>query len=180
MNKVVTLSHGRAFEMEIFGVTEGSFGDLGAFIRHKYMDFDSSIQQIIEYNWAMYADALESGEGLVYNPLNPHVGKSHLLWESVKNGLGSKVGVRGNLPLNLYIAIGRNALDYHHGVDAFFWWQGVYATIDVSVRIKDSRELKADFLFLPKDLERSRLLNFGKNVASLLIEREMGVEACGV
>jgi hypothetical protein len=59
-----------------------------------------------------------------------------------------------------------------HGVDAFFWWDGTFVTIDVSMMPKDTLGcLRADFVLTPKDLEPEALLAFGKKVAMLLKDR---------
>lgn len=177
MSRSKTLPPGRAFEKKIFGVTEGFGADLGLFTRPDYFDFKSSLEQVIEANWAMFAESWERGENIFHNPTKPGMGRTHSLWEAVKNWLPSRLDGQSNLPLNLYVALGRNSLDHHHGVDAFFWWQGVYATIDASTRRKKEL-LKADFLFTPKDLQHDRLLAFGKKVAELLIERNSELGKC--
>jgi hypothetical protein len=74
--------------------------------------------------------------------------------------------------LNLYVAVSeRSALDWMHGVDAFFWWQDVYVTFDISLKPVEAKNLKADFLVNPEDFEPSRLDSLGKQIAWLLKER---------
>lgn len=169
MGALKILPPGRAFEMEIFGITEDVER---AFRRPSRRDIDSSIQNIIEYNLAMYAEALERGSEYCHNPAKPEMGKTNLLWQAVKQYLPSRTERGNKTPLNLYVAIGRTSLDWQHGVDAFFWWQGVYVTIDASLRMKQGPELKADFVLNPKDLEPQNLSVWGKQVAELLIERK--------
>ena len=163
---------GRDFEREMLG-KEGFLDDLGPLSVPDYLDFDSSLNQVVESNWAKFAHSLEKGEVYCHNPASPRMGKTHSLWAAVKNWLPGAVNGESHLPLNLYISVGRNALDYWHGVDVFFWWQGEYVTIDFATHDKRKKgTLKADFVFTPRDLEHSRLLYFGKQVAKLLLERK--------
>ncbi|MBA3733396.1 hypothetical protein H0W91_03410 [Patescibacteria group bacterium] len=173
MNFSSALPHGRAFEKEIFGITEGYGENLGFFRPPDKRDFFESLQDVITINWAMFAEAEEKGLAHCHNPSNPRMGRTHDLWASVKNYL-PPCRRRQCIPLDFHVAIGRNSLDYHHGVDAFFWWQGAYVTIDVSLRGKDLLgTLKADILFTPKDLRPLRLQDFGKAVAKILVERSL-------
>jgi hypothetical protein len=186
--KSVKLSPGRLFEEEVFGVTERV--EL-PFRRPARRSKNSSIQLIIKNNWAEYAESLEKGSEYCHNPARPRMAKTGLLWEAVKNYLPQNIeGDR--VPLNLYIAIGRTTLDWQYGVDAFFWWGGVYVTFDASMmekvrklsfedlkpktlaswgEKKKVRKLSSDFVLTPKDLTPKTLASWGKKVAELLKER---------
>ena len=169
---------GESFENKIFG-EEDSSPNLGPYSAPDYLDFPRSLQQIIERNWSRLEYSITKGEGYFHNPIRPTMGKTHDLWSAVKNYLPNR-GVRPPLPLNLYVSRGRNSLDYWHGVDLFFWWNGEYVTVDLATKNKPRenhtkerrRVLKSDFIFIPEDLEHNRLLFFGKQVANLLVERE--------
>ena len=160
-------SLGRAFEERILGVREDN-------TKPKYhlgkYDIDKSLQHVIWENWASFAEAVEKGFEQFHNPEDPRMGETHLLWRMVKRHLPRHV-VKSRVPLNLYVAVGKNALDWRHGVDAFFWWQGACVTIDISMLPAEFKNLKADVLFNPEDMEEERLFVFGKKVADLLKER---------
>jgi hypothetical protein len=167
------LPPGRAFEEEVFGVTEENIEFAVRYPRR--IGIHASLQRVIQDNWTMYAEAVEKNSAYCHDPINPQMGKTHLLWVAVKDNLPRRINGHSALPLNLYIAVGRNSLDWRHGIDAFFWWQGVYVTIDVSLRPKSEEELKADFLVMPEDLEPEQLQNLGKKIAELLKERNFGL-----
>ena len=161
-----TLRHGRAFEKELFGVTEEEdFIDPN--LKPSSRSYERSLKVIIDQVWAEYAEATCKGLD-AYDPTNPIVGKTPLIFRAVKKHLPRRVNGRSSFPLNMFIAVGRTSLDWQHGVDAFFVWEGVIVTFDASTRVKDPVKLKADFLFLPSDLGREKLDKFGKNVADLL------------
>lgn len=68
--------------------------------------------------------------------------------------------------LKLYSAVG-HCLDYFHGIDAFFEWQGHTATLDLSTTRKE--RFKADFVFTPKHVEnQGALQELAKQVARRL------------
>ena len=162
---------GRDFETKVFGVDK--FGpNLGLKSSPDYLNFDDSLKQIIDSNWAMYAHSLEKGEPYCHNPIRPRMGLTHQIWAAVKNWLPKRV--EGEvLPLNLYISVGRNSLDFYHGVDAFFWWNWARVTVDVSYRPKGLVGLKADLGFSSEDLQDPKLLQFGRKVASLLVQKNL-------
>ena len=170
------LPNGRRFELEVLGYTDEG-GD-GFLTLPEFKNLEPSIQVVIDYNWAMYAEALEKGHEYYHNPLNPQMGKTHRIYAAVQSFLTRRVRGRDAFPLNLYLSHhGRTSLDWHCGVDVFFWWEGVYATIDLSLRSKAKEKkgklfLKADFLLSPKDLEPENLFYFAKNVAKLLKRRK--------
>ncbi len=167
--KTNTLPLGRAFEKEVFGITEE---DQEPFFRRPgRRGLNSSIQSVIQNNWASFAEALERGLDYCHNPTDPRMGKTHILWSAVKRYLPRRVSGHRSLHLNLYVAVGRNALDWQHGVDAFFWWENVYVTIDVSLIPKEGEELKADFVVNPEDLDGQRLSSLGREIGKLLKER---------
>ena len=167
------LTPGRAFEQEILGITDLG-NEAGFYTYPKLIELEHALRYVINHNWVTYADSLAKGHDFCHNPMSPKVGKTREIWEAVKDFLPGKVGeyTKVKVPLNLYIAIGMNSLDYRLGVDAFFWWQGVYATIDVTTsKGKHLRGFGADFLFTRKEVEPVRLREFGKEVAALLIKR---------
>lgn len=170
MENQKTLPQGREFERYVFGVTdEAPFipGDR----RPGKRSFKASFQRIIAENWADYAEAIEKGLQNPYNPSNPKVAMTGVIWSAVKRYLPRRVGGETSGPLNLYIAIGKTSFDWDYGVDAFFWWEGALVTIDASVYVKPDSKLKADFLLNPWDLDGDKLENFGRKVANLLKER---------
>lgn len=164
-------SQGRAFEERILGVREEN-------VKPKYRlgryNLNKSLQHVIRENWAAFAEAVEKGFEQFHNPENPQMGETHLLWSAVKRHLPSRVN-KQHVPLNLYVTVGKNALDWRHGVDAFFWWQGACVTIDISMLPAEHKNLKADVLFNPEDMEGERLFAFGKRVADLLKERSKAI-----
>ncbi|MSU45284.1 MAG: hypothetical protein EXS47_01490 [Candidatus Zambryskibacteria bacterium] len=170
------LPNGRKFELEVTGFTDE--GEGGFLTLPEFKNLEPSIQVVIDYNWAMYAEALEKGEEHYHNPINPQMGKTHQIYTAVQSFLSRRVRGRDAFPLNLYLSQhGRTSLDWHCGVDAFFMWEGVFATIDLSLRSKAKQKkgklfLKADFLLSPKDLELDNLFYFAKNVAKLLKRRK--------
>ncbi len=158
---------GREFEKKVFGhCWHGSFQ--GRNLRPDYLDLRQSMSRVVDLNWALYAEAIEKGDEKHHNPAKPSLGKTGVLWSAVSNFLP---GDKRQMPLNLYVSIGRNSLDHHHGVDAFFWWLGGYATIDVSTRRKGGRSLKADFVLVPGELRKPQIFSFGNRVARLLRDR---------
>ncbi|MEQ1561537.1 MAG: hypothetical protein ABL899_02325 [Nitrospira sp.] len=168
------LLSGRAFEEKVFGL-EGFWDKFGPYAEPDYFTFESSLQDIILCNWGMYAHSLERGERYRHNPIDPWMGETRRIWLAVKNFLPSTVRSCDNPPLNLYVSIGRNAFDHFHGVDFFFWWNGVFVTVDITT-LKSKNEYNADFLLTQYDLDdRCRLRSFGRGVASLLIEKSGGL-----
>ena len=172
MTEEEVLLKGREFEVKVFGLPKDFWEVFGPFRQPEYLDFESSMQEVIELNNGMYAEALAKGYPYCHNPENPRMGRTHDLWAAVKNWLPRRIGSDVRLPLFLYVAVGRNAFDRYHGVDAFFWWRGVSVTIDVSTSNKKCPS--ADFVFTPRDYFDSRLLSrFGKKVADLLVTKSL-------
>ena len=100
------------------------------------------------------------------------MGHTPEIWFSVKKHLEHRSRKRMDTPLNFYISVGSNSLDWYHGVDAFFWWYGAFVTIDASLAPKDEDgSLKADFILKPEDLSVLALDRWGKRVANLLKQR---------
>ncbi len=168
-----SLSSGREFERFIFGeiVENPDYITRGRLIPKEHLK-NSSISYIIRKNWRDLGESLENGDPYPHNPLRPDLGKTAQLWSAVRKYLPRRIKGRGGLPLNLYISSGRNSLDWCHGIDAFFYWQGVYVTFDVSLRPKDLQgTLKADFVFGPNELTPEGLEFFGQKVAGLLRRR---------
>ena len=165
-----TVFSGKAFEELVLGfTTEPPINGESSYPR--YFDFHSSISFMIRRNWQNFAEWKE-GKTIWHDPLRPSLGKTEFLWKAVKKYLPKRE--KGSLgpPLNLYITIGRNSTDYHHGVDLFFWWRGAIVTVDVSLLPKDTMgRLKADFVFKLDDFSPESLDLFGKKVATLLKER---------
>lgn len=166
-----TLPHGREFEKEFFGMTDESQDPFQPPVE---LSLGDSMQEVILENWKRFAEAvvLESNPLYIHNPSNPQMGRTQDLWSSVKKHLPKrpKEEVK-NLPLDLYVAVGRNSLDVHCGVDAFFWWRGVYATLDASLRRKTRTglgkdRLKAQFLLTPEHLDsKVKMDELGKEIA---------------
>ena len=171
MEQMDSLPAGRVFELELFGVTDES---TEPFVRPPYMDFESSMAEVIERNLAEFSWSSDEA----YNPMRPNKGNSSLLWTSVKKHLPRRISGFRTVPLSLYISVGRNALDFWHGVDAFFWWQGVYVSIDASRILKRKiglwkERLKADFLITPEDVSPERLSYLGGQMATVLKGRRL-------
>lgn len=170
------LSNGRRFELEIFGFTDQE--NAGISVLPEFKDFQSSMQAVVENNWLMYAEALERSEKYYHDPLDPKTGKTQEIYNSVQSFLTKRVRGRDTFPLNLYHSLnGRTSLDWYYGVDAFFWWEGVFVTVDLSLQSKAKVEtgrlhLKADFLLCPEDFRPERLRGFGRCVAKLLKRRK--------
>lgn len=169
------LPQGRVFEKEIFGFTDESEPDI-YFRMPSRRGTEQSIQDIVQQNWAMFSEAVESGQTEYHNPSRPQLGKTEVIWRAVKKYLPRRTRGSTSMPLQLFIAVGKNSLDWRHGVDAIFWWSGVFVTIDVSIRPKDALgKLKADFVLTPKDLKDEELKAFGQKVANLLKLRRRNV-----
>ncbi|MCX6701988.1 MAG: hypothetical protein NTX96_02210 [Candidatus Zambryskibacteria bacterium] len=166
MGKETSLSGGRGFELELFGVSsQNKIPD--------YLDFFSAMQEVAET--PLLRSNPKSGRKERYNPIRPNWGKLYQLWFEVEKHLPWRSeGIRSG-PLSLYISIG-TSLDFHHGVDCFFWWMGAYLTIDASLALKEKRgrgkeHLKADLLITPDDLTSEGLVNLGEKIATLLKRR---------
>lgn len=156
---------GRKFESEVLGITHTK-SELEQYKTFPdYLDLDRSIQQQIVRNWQKLEHAYQVG-GNGHNPYEPIHGRTFDLWRVVSNSL---LDIGEEPEVLLYLAVGKNSLDFHHGVDFFFWWKGVYVTVDLTT--KPNKRQKADFLFLPEDLEPSGLAQFGDRVAYLLWNR---------
>lgn len=165
------LPPGRAFEKEVFGVTDESLPD-AIFHPPSKRGFKRSLQDVIQENWAAFSEAVELGETEYHNPSNPELGKTGDIWRAVKRHLPRRTRGSSSMPLQLFVAIGKKAFDWRHGVDAVFLWYGVIVTIDASLRSKDKDgKLKADFVLNPRDLAPEALDVFGKRVADLLKQR---------
>jgi len=161
------LPSGRKFERELFGGA-GDMEDIPP-----YLDFTSAMNKVRES--FLWRPNRESGTYETYDPFNPKWGHLHELWTEVYKRLPKRSsGVRSG-PLSLHVAI-NTPLDYWHGVDAFFWWMGVYLTIDASQvskgkEKKGKRHLKADLLVTPADLNPTRLASLGEYIANFLKEK---------
>lgn len=161
------------FEKHIFGRTAGS-------IRHweiADLNFDDAIEKVIEDNWLHFAEAIDSGAEYCHNPTMPKMGKTLELWRAVRRNLPNTMIDGRETVLNLYVAF-RSSLDVHYGIDAFFWWDGVYVTLDASLRQKEKGEedpylnLKADILIPREAVSQSAGSGrFGMYVANLLKAR---------
>ena len=165
------MPRGRVFEREVFGIVDDPDVVSQKFIIPRRFGFRSSLQNVIQNNWTVFAQALETGALYCHNPLDPKMGKTGLIHSAVKGHLPRRIG-GSSMPLNLYVGIGRNSLDWHHGVDAFFWWYGACVTIDVSlVPGAFQVTVKADFVLTPEDLLPQNISNWALNVAALLKKR---------
>ena len=154
---------GNEWEDRVFG----SSTPVGTLERPEYMGFWKSLQAVM---WAPLQRIGKDGQIETYDPANPNWGMSRLLWFSVRKHLPLRVHGRSSGTLFLHIACRRKrtALDTHHGVDAFFFWEGAYATVDVSFLDKDKADLKANFLITPDDMEPRRLDEVGFEIARFL------------
>jgi len=154
---------GRKFETELFGEMP-----VRSQVRPGYLSLERSIQQQVKSNWKRFGRAIASGR-VDHNPYEPATGKLDLVWKAVKRAIERKWPKDDYWPVLLYTAIGTNSLDWHHGVDAFVWWNGVFVTIDASTYYKG--EKKADFILTAAELRKPNLSYFGQRVANLLIRR---------
>lgn len=159
------LSNGRVFEEKVLGFHLVEHSDKTPV----YLTLNNAIQREILENWRRLEE--NKGSAFEYDPSRPRLGETHAIWSAVKNFLPSNRRKFGKTPLQFYVSVGNNALDYYHGVDAFFWWQGVFVTIDLTLRTHKFR--KADFFLQPKDLAHKNLMAFGEKVAGLLVARHM-------
>ena len=160
----ISLPHGREFELELYGVT-GKPDEIPA-----YRDFDSAMREVIAT--PLVRCDTESGEAERYEPTKPNWGKLHRLWLEVHERLPRRCEGRRSGPLFHFISIG-TSLDFHHGVDSFFWWNGVYLSLDASLIPKERGEsgkghLKADILITPDDLTPAGLPRLGEDIARQL------------
>jgi hypothetical protein len=74
VNVQKSLPSGRAFEKEIFGVTDEG---LDNYVRRpRRMGVHLSMQEVILSNWSMYAKALDRGLDYCHNPTSPKMGKT--------------------------------------------------------------------------------------------------------
>ena len=161
------MPRGKQFELGVLGVT----GEKES-TRPQYYDYEESLNQVIKMNWANF-ERSKTGELEWHDPVNPSMGMTAQIWNAVQRNLLVFLEEPNEPnPLNFYVSVGYNSLDYYHGVDAFFWWYGVVATIDLSL-INKNREgkCKADFLLMPHDLQGESLALFGQHIA-LFLERE--------
>ena len=156
-------SGGSWWEDQVFGVSCN--GELLELPPH--LNFHESMQEVM---WTPLERLGQDGQLETYDPMNPNWGKSGQLWFEVRRHLPLRVGGMPSGPLFLHIACRtkRTSLDFYHGVDAFFFWEGVFVTIDVS--LLEKAEPKADFLVTPREMEPERLGSFGNEIAQLLKE----------
>ncbi len=133
-----------------------------------HLNFYNSMQEVM---WTPLERTRQNGHMERYDPMDPNWGKSGQLFFEVRRHLPLRVGGMPSGPLFLHIAcrMPRTSLDFWHGVDAFFFWEGIHVTIDVSFFGKG--ELKANFLITPKEMEPERLGLLGNEIAQLLKER---------
>jgi hypothetical protein len=87
---------------------------------------------------------------------NPNMPVPRLLLQAVKREMGSS-------DVEVYTSVG-TALDRYHGVDGYFFFQGVMVTMDVTLR--DKPEFKADLCFHEVDLDN--LDGFAKKIAEVM------------
>jgi hypothetical protein len=158
-------SSGRGWEFEVFGVCSNE--DPVCF--PEYRGIKESIQEVM---WMPLERT--NGDGTVeqYDPMNPSWAMSGQLWSAVMKHLPRKVaGGWHSGPLSLHIACRdcTPSLDFYHGIDAFFFWEGVYVALDVSLLPK--YEVKADFLITPVEMTGEKLGSLGKEIAALLKRR---------
>jgi hypothetical protein len=163
MEEETTLPYGREFELELLGIT----GEWSLNEKPDYLNFDSAMQKV-----AGTPLKKPNHNGGWYTPTEPNWGKLYPLWLEVHRHLPRRCEGARSGPLSLYISVG-TSLDYHHGVDSFFWWMGVYVSIDASLVPKEKRgrgkeHLKADVLLTPDSLTPEGLVFLGEQVANLL------------
>jgi hypothetical protein len=155
---------GRWWEEEVFGVSANE-----ALLKYPaYRDFDESMQEIM---WTPLERLGPDGKPDIYDPMNPTWGMSGQMYFEVKRHLPRRTGGGRSGSLFLHIACRTKftSLDFWHGRDAFFFWEGVYVTIDVSLLPKV--RTKADFLVSPTEMQTERLNSLGNEIAQLLKER---------
>jgi hypothetical protein len=166
-----TLRPGRVFEMELLGRTEeADFVDFQD--RPEVLRFRSSMQVVIDQTQELLESRKQQGFDY-YDPSNPKAGKTEQIFSAVKKHLPRRVSGHSASKLELYVSVGRTSLDWYHGVDFFFVWEGVSVTVDVSLGYKNPREMRAEFLFNPSDLEADRLDLFARNIADRLKKRRV-------
>ena len=167
MLEVASLPYGREFELELFGVT-GNPDEIPT-----YQDFDSAMREVM--TTPLMRPDRESGEVERYEPTKPNWGKLYQLWLEVHRRLPRRCEGKMSGPLSIYISIG-TSLDFHHGVDAFFFWKEVYLSLDASLIPKERGEsgkghLKADVLITPDDLTPMGLAYLAEDIAHQLRRR---------
>jgi hypothetical protein len=136
---------GYIWEEEIFG--RSSKGNSAT-----YLDYGAAL-----------ADAIRRQEELRWDPDHPKTFTANELFECVRSYLPKHLAER----LQLFCSVG-TALDYHHGIDGFFFLAGIVVSMDLSYRPK-KRSIKADFEF-PRTMANSRLWRVGKQIAEKFIE----------
>ncbi len=160
---------GRQVESEIFGYPMRIQEPV--WVRPEQLPLDRSIQQQIKVNWKNYANAIEVSSSYQHNPYDPQMGQTRMIWKSVKRAIERKWKTKDYWPVLLYVARGRSSLDYWYGVDAFFWWNGVHVTIDLSTKHKLNK--RAEFLLTPNQVVKEHLSYFGQQVANLLVQKRL-------
>lgn len=160
------------FEVLVLGLPPGEMPEPAGphFKPPKRLSEERSIQQQIQQNWKRLDRAISAGNRNEHNPYQPTNGKIAEVWKYARRNLNKKWGKEDYYSLLLYLSVGRNSLDWHYGVDAFFWWNGVYVTIDVSTHRK--KKVKANFSLTSKQLDQKSLSQFGAAVAGLLMEKK--------
>ena len=128
-NPPVINTEGQRFELKVLGHTAATRKILPA---KEFVSFVVAIQEIKN----------TSIDG--YDPSDPKDNPPSDFFRTVASFLPD--GGRG---LELYIAID-TPLDYFHGVDAFFCWNGGTVTIDVTANPNKSKG-NADFIIYPQD-----------------------------
>src|SRR4051812_23836929 len=109
---ISSLPSGRKWELQVLGFTVAD----REFARPmQYHEFDSYLMQVMLH------------QPVNYNPRCPRSGMTSELYDSVRNYLPKK----WRKFLSLYIALGLG-LDRVHGVDAFFYLNGVSVTLDLT------------------------------------------------
>ena len=167
MKTSATLPPGREFERELFGI-----GWMHSnFSLPDYLGFSPGMREVMEIPLLRFVDDKVEE----YCPERPNWGRSGEIWLAVKKYLPRRVRGKFSGPLGLFVSVNGTSLDVQHGVDAFFFWQGVHVTLDASLIPKDKegevKRLKADFVITPGDMTNDKLDSLGKKVAQLLRKR---------
>lgn len=137
---------GRLFEEEILGEIHVSWDG--------YMTYNRSLEYAKEHQ--------------EWDPSDPETPKA--------NDLHALVAIALNLEdwsnLKFYNAVD-TPMDYFHGVDCFFEFDGEIVTIDLTVN-PHKREYKADLIVHPDDLEEKKIRNLAYFISNLLQKKCRG------
>lgn len=133
---------GHMFEYEVLGVAAKSVTQEDI----KYIPYRQAIEQV------------KTTQNTDWDPTDPPTDIANDLHASVALALK----IEDWSELKFYSSIGR-ALDFYHGVDAFFEYRGCVCTIDLT--LKDKNGYKADVEVTPKDLEKDALRYVAGDIA---------------